>query len=159
MKNLNKWTLGAVAALIMAGGYWGYAQYVVPQAEAQTDLIPYKNAQVVAKGQEIYQANCAACHGDNLEGEENWKQPKSSGRMPAPPHDETGHTWHHNDELLFNLTKYGIARLSNNPDYQTDMPVYDGVLSDDQIIAVLAYIKSTWPEEIQQRHDQMNAGG
>lgn len=84
---------------------------------------------------------------------------KSNARMPAPPHDETGHTWHHSNELLFNLNKYGIARLINNPDYQTDLPVYEEVLSDDQIIAVLAYIKSTWPEEIQQRHDQMNAGG
>ncbi len=84
---------------------------------------------------------------------------KSNARMPAPPHDETGHTWHHSNELLFNLNKYGIARLINNPDYQTDLPVYEEVLSDDQIIAVLVYIKSTWPEEIQQRHDQMNAGG
>ncbi|WP_208111193.1 c-type cytochrome [Maritalea mobilis] len=69
MKNLNKWTLGAVAALILAGGYWGYAQYAAPQAEAQTGLLPYKNTQVVAKGEEIYAANCAACHRDNLEGE------------------------------------------------------------------------------------------
>jgi mono/diheme cytochrome c family protein len=158
MKKINKWTLWAAAAIILAGGYGVYAQFATSQSDEQTGLLPYKNAQVIAAGQKIYQANCAACHGDDLQGEANWQQPKATGRMPAPPHDETGHTWHHSDELLFNLTKYGIARLSNNPDYQTDMPIYEDVLKDDEIIAVLAYIKSTWPTEVQQRHDQINAG-
>ncbi|WP_424982407.1 c-type cytochrome [Maritalea sp. S77] len=158
MKNTNKWALGAMFTLVLAGGYWGLSQFATPQAEEQTGLLPYKNASVIATGQKIYQANCAACHGNDLQGEANWKQPKPSGRMPAPPHNETGHTWHHSDELLFNLTKYGIARLSNNPNYQTDMPIYEDILSDDEIIAVLAYIKSNWPTEVQQRHDQINAG-
>lgn len=158
MKKINKWTLWAAAAIILAGGYGVYVQFATSQSDEQVGLLPYKNAQEIAAGQKIYQANCAACHGDDLQGEANWQQPKATGRMPAPPHDETGHTWHHSDELLFNLTKYGIARLSNNPDYQTDMPIYEDVLKDDEIIAVLAYIKSTWPTEVQQRHDQINAG-
>lgn len=158
MKNTNKWALAVIFILVLAGGYWGYTQFATPQVDQKTGLLAYKNPRVIAAGQEIYQANCAACHGDNLEGEANWQQPKPTGRMPAPPHNETGHTWHHSDELLFNITKYGIARLSNNPNYQTDMPIYEDILSDDEIVAVLAYIKSTWPTEVQQRHDQINAG-
>jgi mono/diheme cytochrome c family protein len=37
------------------------------------------------------------------------------------------------------------------------MPAYAGVLGDDDIIAVLSWIKSQWPAEIRRRHDEMNA--
>lgn len=110
---------------------------------------------VVAFGQTIYTDNCAACHGANLEGESNWRSPGSDGRLPAPPHDETGHTWHHDGDTLFRLTKYGTGALIGDPDYKSNMPIYEGVLTDDEIIAVLSYIKSTWPQEIRDRHDEM----
>ena len=64
--------------------------------------------------------------------------------MPAPPHDETGHTWHHSDQDLFAITKGGVEAVV--PDYESDMPAFDGILSDEEIEAVLGYIKSTWPE-------------
>tara|TARA_A100000164_G_C21558159_1_gene608266 strand:+ start:317 stop:499 length:183 start_codon:yes stop_codon:yes gene_type:complete len=56
---------------------------------------------------------------------------------------------------MFQLTKYGVSALINDPDYASNMPIYDGVLSDEEIIAVLSYIKSTWPEEIRARHIEM----
>ena len=64
--------------------------------------------------------------------------------MPAPPHDETGHTWHHSDRNLFVLTKGGIGAVV--PGYESDMPAFGEILSDEEIAAVIAYIKSTWPE-------------
>jgi mono/diheme cytochrome c family protein len=76
--------------------------------------------------------------------------------LPAPPHDETGHTWHHPDDQLFAITKFGPAAVAGLNDYQTDMPVFEGVLSDEEISAALAYIKSTWPAEIRARHDDIN---
>jgi mono/diheme cytochrome c family protein len=112
---------------------------------------------VVLQGQRVYQDNCASCHGANLEGQPNWRQPGADGLMPAPPHDETGHTWHHAEELLFGLTKYGVGAMAGLTDYQSGMPIYDGILSDEEIVAVLSYIKSTWPEEIRTRHDAMDA--
>ena len=71
------------------------------------------------------------------------------------PHDASGHTWHHGDSYLFAVTKYGIERLLGQH-YPNAMPIYDGVLSDREIIAVLSYIKSQWPAEIQSRHDRLN---
>lgn len=112
--------------------------------------------QTVALGASVYAEQCASCHGAGLEGEDDWKQPKANGRMPAPPHDETGHTWHHSDQQLFDITKFGIARLMDLKDYKTDMPVYDGKLTDAEIIAALSYIKAQWPSEIRKRHDEMN---
>jgi len=108
----------------------------------------------IALGRSIYNSQCAACHGVNLEGQPNWRTRKANGRLPAPQHDETGHTWHHDDATLFNLTKYGLAALVGQP-VETDMPAYDGVLTDDQIRAVLAYIKSRWPEHIRHRQKEM----
>ena len=104
----------------------------------------------VARGQAVYVQHCAVCHGANLEGQPNWQQRKADGRLPAPPHDASGHTWHHSDEQLFELTKLGPARLAGGG-YQSDMPGYEGILGDSDIAAVLSYIVSTWPAEIRQR--------
>ena len=47
---------------------------------------------VIVNGKKIYADNCASCHGVNLEGQKNWMSRLPDGLMPAPPHDETGHT-------------------------------------------------------------------
>lgn len=106
-------------------------------------------------GESVYVQHCAVCHGVNLEGQPNWRATKPDGKLPAPPHDASGHTWHHSDEVLFLLTKYGVSKLIGK-EYPTDMPVYENVLTDDEIVAVIAYIKSTWPEEIAEAQDRMN---
>jgi mono/diheme cytochrome c family protein len=103
------------------------------------------NAQLLATGQAVYGKHCASCHGAQLQGQPNWRERDASGRLPAPPHDASGHTWHHSDEVLFNITKYGVAKAANLKDYQSAMPVYEGVLTDAEIIAVLSWIKSRWP--------------
>lgn len=112
---------------------------------------------LVAEGKRIYEAECAVCHGAELEGQPDWRTRRPDGMLPAPPHDPTGHTWHHPDPVLFALTKYGPAKVIGDPAYKSEMPAYDEVLSDDEIIAVLSYIKSTWPAPIRERHDRLNA--
>ena len=102
---------------------------------------------LVARGAVVYQQSCMACHGANLEGQPNWQRPNADGTLPAPPHDGTGHTWHHSDQMLFEITKWGSAAVAGAA-FKSAMPVYDGVLDDGDIWAVLAYIKSRWPPEI-----------
>ena len=99
----------------------------------------------IVRGQRLYSVHCASCHGANLEGEPDWQSPKPTGRMPAPPHDETGHTWHHADRELLLITKKGLAAVV--PGYSSDMPAFEEVLSDDEIEDIFAYIKSKWPTE------------
>jgi mono/diheme cytochrome c family protein len=98
----------------------------------------------LALGQRIYAQHCAACHGAKLEGQPNWRQRLPNGRMPAPPHDESGHTWHHSDRVLFAITRNGLVPPYAPPGYESDMPAFGGKLTDDEIRAVLAYIKSHW---------------
>jgi mono/diheme cytochrome c family protein len=110
--------------------------------------------QAVALGERVYREHCAACHGTSLEGQPDWQSRRPGGRLPAPPHDETGHTWHHADEVLFRITKEGVAALV--PGYESDMPAYADILTDDEIWAVLAFIKSRWPPAIQARQAEIN---
>jgi len=95
-------------------------------------------------GAKLYAQHCGACHGMKLEGQPNWRQRLPSGRLPAPPHDESGHTWHHPDEVLFGITKRGLVPPYAPPGYASDMPAFAAVLSDAEIRAVLAYIASHW---------------
>ena len=112
------------------------------------------NVAQVALGKAVYSENCASCHGTNLEGQPDWRERKSDGRMPAPPHNTMGHTWHHPDEVLFGITKQGVAAFAPSG-YESDMPAFGGVLTDEEIWAVLAYLKSSWPPEIQVRQSAL----
>jgi mono/diheme cytochrome c family protein len=99
-------------------------------------------------GGKLYAQHCAACHGAKLEGQPEWRKRLPNGRMPAPPHDSTGHTWHHPDAVLFGITKHGMVPPYAPAGYQSDMPGFAGILSDAEIRAVLAYIKSHWSDEV-----------
>ncbi len=104
---------------------------------------------LVMQGKAIYANNCAACHGEALQGQPNWRERMSNGRLPAPPHDKSGHTWHHPDAMLVDMVKNGLVPgKTAPPGYVSDMPAYRDILSDQQIIAVLTYIKSTWPPKV-----------
>ena len=124
-------------------------------AEARITLKPDEPA-VVSFGKQVYAQNCSSCHGVALEGQANWRRRGNDGYMPAPPHDETGHTWHHPDTYLFLMTKYGIEKMIGKT-YPNNMPAYEDELSDKEIIAALSFIKSTWSNAVKQQHDQINA--
>jgi len=114
------------------------------------------NPEQVAIGQVVYQENCASCHGVEGEGQPNWRTRNAEDKLPAPPHDESGHTWHHSDQVLFQITKHGLQPPLAPFGYKSDMPAFMETLSDEQIWAVLAYIKSLWPAPTQARQDRMN---
>lgn len=113
------------------------------------------DAAQVAQGRAVYAAQCASCHGAKLEGQPNWRQRQPNGRLPAPPHDASGHTWHHPDRALFEITRDGIAAHAPKG-YESDMPAFDQTLSDADIWAVLAYIKSRWPPQIRERQARLS---
>lgn len=124
--------------------YFGNAR----EEPAQAFISP-SSEQRVAQGKAIYDLHCAACHGASLQGQPEWRQRLPNGRLPAPPHDQTGHTWHHPDAVLIEIVKNGLVPGKTAPEgYESDMPAYGKVLSEGEIIAVLAYIKSVWPAEV-----------
>jgi S-disulfanyl-L-cysteine oxidoreductase SoxD len=143
-----------VAALLATAAFlaepWG-------QAQTEAGLFRPHDAAKVARGAELYRQHCAVCHGAELEGETpDWHSRDEDGFLPGPPHDETGHTWHHPDQVLFDITKYGLAEAANLPDYKSRMPAFADLLEDGEIIAIFSFIKSRWPDDIRERHDAMN---
>jgi len=122
---------------------------------ADANRIPYTSVRDIAEGERVYLQHCASCHGVDLRGEPTWQRRDVNGLLPAPPHDSSGHTWHHDDQMLFEFVKYGPQRFAG-ADYQSKMPAYAEVLPDRAIWAVLAYIKSTWPDEIIRRHNRFS---
>lgn len=140
----------ALAGLVAAWALW-WGPAAPPPALLRTD-----DAQLLERGRQVYVAQCASCHGVNREGQAHWRERGADGRLPAPPHDETGHTWHHPDELLFRITKEGVAQAAGLTDYESNMPTYGGTLSDADIVAVLSWIKSQWPAQTQAQHDAIN---
>ena len=123
---------------------------------AATGLLRPDDTALLQRGEQLYRVHCASCHGANLQGQPNWRERGADGRLPAPPHDDSGHTWHHPDEVLFQLTKDGVAKAAGLPDYPTNMPAYGGTLSDADIVAVLSWIKSRWTPETRRLHDEVN---
>ena len=111
----------------------------------------------VERGASVYAAHCVACHGPNAEGTENWRQRGADGKFPPPPIDGSGHAWHHPMRVLGAQIKFGA------PGGKGSMPGFADKLSDAQIIDVIAWIQSKWPDkiyaawaEIQQRSDSSN---
>jgi mono/diheme cytochrome c family protein len=109
----------------------------------------------IGRGEKIYVEHCASCHGVRLEGQPDWQKRLANGRFPAPPHDDSGHTWHHPDEVLFRITKHGMVPPYAPPGYESDMPAFGGKLTDREISAVLAYIESRWSEEVRRARAEM----
>ena len=140
----------ALGAILVGALVWSQST----EAKA-AGLFPYQNANVVARGEVVYQENCASCHGDQLQGEVNWRERDGEGYLPAPPHDASGHTWHHTDEQLLAITRQGTAALVGNG-YRSRMQGFADELTEADLLAVLAYIKSTWPVEIINRHNEIN---
>jgi len=114
------------------------------------------NEKQVKRGQLVYKRFCSLCHGKNLEGQPNWRKRKPDGKLPAPPHDETGHTWHHPDDLLFGIIKQGLVPPYAPANYKSDMPAWGGTLKDEDIWAVLAFIKNRWPAETRKIQAEIN---
>ena len=134
----------------------GAAALVVAACSRPSSPVPDLNdAARVAAGQSVYARHCAACHGAHLEGQPNWTRRRADGRLPAPPHDDSGHTWHHPMQVLFALTKHGLAPPYAPQGYESDMPAFAGTLTDEEIWNVLAFIRSRWSAEVRTRHDEL----
>ncbi|HKJ77553.1 MAG TPA: cytochrome c [Gammaproteobacteria bacterium] len=96
----------------------------------------------VRQGAEIYTAECAECHGKKAQGAADWQEPLPNGAYPPPPLNGDGHGWHHPLPALFYVVKNG------SPGGKGNMPAWGKELSDDEILATIAWFQSRWPEKV-----------
>lgn len=146
--SVRKAVLALFLCCAMAGAYMLAHDRLLSSADSS--FLRWRDPAVVVHGHALYRSHCASCHaipggnGANL---------SISG---APPHDESGHTWQHPDHALFQLVRDGVAVANCVPVDPERMPKFRDVISDADLIAILSFIKSTWPEETRQHHDQVN---
>lgn len=100
---------------------------------------PTLNPDRGAQGAALYAQHCAMCHGADLAGALNWKKRLPDGSLLPPPHDNSGHTWHHADALLLKIISEG-----GDPADNSKMPAFKAKLSLDEMVAILEFIKSKW---------------
>ena len=105
---------------------------------------------VVSRGQELFAANCATCHGVGGEGQLDWHITKADGTLPPPPLNGDGHTWHHGDGLLYSIVSEGgqVLEGSAYTSFKSAMPGFGERLSHEEIVAVLTYLKSLWGDKM-----------
>jgi S-disulfanyl-L-cysteine oxidoreductase SoxD len=137
------WFGGAVVAMLAASAV-ATVLVLRTQAAPREHFADAENAETVLEGKKLYASHCASCHGRRLQGQLLWQVRDEFAGRRAPAHDQTGHTWQHSDEDLFAMTKFG--RFPTTPaTVKSYMPAYAQNISDDRILAVIAYIKATWP--------------
>ncbi len=150
---MKRWFMAsgfAILFLLLSGCADTLDTIALPQQQAQAvPALPTFAAAEIALGEIIYAEQCASCHGVELEGEAQWKIQNEDDSFRAPPHSADGHTWHHADSVLIEAINQGGARFEGlNIGGTSNMPAFAGTLTDEEVTAVLNYIKSTWPEDI-----------
>jgi len=150
--------LGVGAAVALFGRAPATGQPVVLNGTA-VPPVPTLVPEQVARGATLYAQSCARCHGANLEGQPNWKVRLPDGTLPAPPHDDTGHTWHHSDTVLRDIITRGGQAVYGSADSPSAMPAFSGTLSDADTTAILDFLKSRWGTEQREYQWWMTATG
>ncbi len=139
--------LGAVALLIFASALLTGCSSSPSPAIPTPDSV--STVQAPSAGRGIFAANCAVCHGAAGEGQPDWHVSRDDGTLPPPPLNGDGHTWHHADGLLYRVVSQGGAIFEDPsiPSFKSAMPAFGDRLSHQEIIEVLAYVKSLWGDK------------
>lgn len=130
----------ACASALIAGTWFWQGRALIPGDATDQDQVAF--------GGRVYGRICANCHGSGLDGQLGWQQPMKDGTRLAPAHNTEGETWHHSDKTLFEVVKFGGDYLKQDGT-TSRMPAFENKLTDDEIWSVIAFIKSSWPADLQ----------
>ena len=61
----------------------------------------------------------------------------------------TGHAWHHPNSVLFKTIKHGSIASDSS------MRAFSNRLSDKEIVMIIYYFKSLWPDPIREKHSNL----
>jgi len=141
-KNLGKQTL--IFTLLVLAFSCGKE---TKKSNANSEPLSFKESrwytqQQFELGKQVFTANCVQCHGGKGQGlVEDWKTPNPNGQFPAPPLNGTAHTWHHSTEVLMETINKGGIPLGGS------MPAFKEVLSEEEKLAVIAFVQNLWDDE------------
>jgi mono/diheme cytochrome c family protein len=127
----------AVLVLSACGGGNGAQQAderPAPPAEFAGMTNPFEgDAQAASAGQQLYEPNCASCHGSEGRGDG-----PAAGSLDPQPGDLRITAQQAGDDYIY----WRIAKGGNFAPFNSSMPAWEGVLSDDQIWQLVTYINT-----------------
>lgn len=95
------------------------------------------------RGAQLYQENCAQCHGPEAQGHPDWQ---NRNVVAAPPLNGTG-----KEARLRKSEMIGIIRNGLTRDRLPTMPAWKGRLSDQDIEDIIAWYQALWTPETYER--------
>jgi S-disulfanyl-L-cysteine oxidoreductase SoxD len=152
-----------VIAVLVGGSaiFQPYAAGTPPMGSRSNQApIHYADANDLAKviaGKALYGPQCGSCHGKRLQGQPLWQLEDEYAHRRAPAHDQSGHTWLHSDEELYQMTRNGRFPAMK-PGEISNMPAFRDSLTDEQMLSVIAYIKASWPVGLRIAQAMLNPG-
>jgi mono/diheme cytochrome c family protein len=154
MKGISFWLqlilalVAVVSVLAIVQGMFSRQRAIASARATELCLVEALDEALVASGRDVYAAHCAECHGANLEGHPNWQTPLEDGSHHPLPLNNNAHAYQHSDTALLYTIKEG-----RNAGKLSAMPAFGSQLSEDDIRAVVEFLKSNWGtnERIQQQ--------
>ena len=128
--------------------------YIYQQNSFPLDSLSRTPSQIeLSQGSELFAQNCSSCHGVEGVGQ-NPESPNGGmldgGGYLAPALNGTGHAWHHPNSVLFKTIKHGSIASDSS------MRAFSNRLSDKEIVMIIHYFKSLWPDPIREKHSNLN---
>jgi mono/diheme cytochrome c family protein len=121
-------TVGLTANLLI----WFWPNSETTSSSPNDIVLPSYPVEQVRRGRDLYAATCATCHGANGAG-------YAQATIPAPALNGSMHAWHHTDDQIRSWIRGGLGQ----------MPAVGATWSDEDIDAVIAYVKQWWePEQL-----------
>lgn len=112
----------------------GQAERLDPPAEYAGKTNPFQgDAEAVTEGAALYQSNCYSCHGEEALGD----GPAAAALEPKPPDLATGGSELSDAYLHWRIAEGGMMRPFNSV-----MPSWKGILSEDQIWKIITYLRT-----------------
>ena len=148
------WAVGLaspIVAIALSGCTERPQPTLAPQELAGVQAPASTSAQI-EEGRAIYMATCSICHGEQGQGQPDWKIPLADGSLPAPPHDASGHTWHHSDAELLRIIREGGTFYMP----ESKMPAFGEFLDEEEMFAVLEFIRTMWGDRERAFQAEMN---
>ena len=121
--------------------------YTIDQARLLENPVPLTPA-TVERGTQLFQVNCAVCHGAFGKGNEGdgpmWQRLEEAGYRPASPGDltATGPTVGKPDGEVFLIIAKGFSEAYGFPAGQFVMPPWDRLLTTDERWTLVHHLRS-----------------
>ena len=146
------WILIVLGTLLAACGKQEPASPPTPAPMAlspvpQNDkLFPVEN---MMRGAQLYQEQCAQCHGPEAQGHPDWQSPLVAA---APPLNGSGNEWKRKKSELIAIVRNGSTKNG-----MPVMPAWKGRLTDKQIEDIITWFQALWPPEVYENWRKANA--